>query len=308
MHIKKKIWEINEADLPAVSTGLICLKSSSPVLGKICKDLVFKRGKVSFQTKVAQEVTRDWVISELKTPNLFGNNDSYFIHFADQLNKDVIEELKDSTEILTDNRVILLNFEAHSSLLKKYQKQESVMIVEVESPAFWEFDSLFHYFLRYFSIKLNHSTVDKILAYLPEDIEEYYNFAHQISVLKGDEIQVLQVLENKKNIQFDLARNLSLKKFQLFYQMILDREYTYDQYRSLFSFLQGHLLKIADPSYTEKKKRLNQYDKNILQWSKAWSRIEIRNVLVKLAEFEIQAKSKDSFLKHSLEANLVRFK
>jgi hypothetical protein len=66
---------------------------------------------------------------------------------------------------------------------------------------------------------------------------------------------------------------------------------------SCFSFLSGHLLKIADPTYWSlKKKKSSKYDQEIQQASKLWTQEQLCRDLRLLAKWEQMALAHDPLL------------
>ena len=86
---------------------------------------------------------------------------------------------------------------------------------------------------------------------------------------------------------------MDLKNIKIFYRLILERITDFEEQRSLFSFMQTHLLKLADVSYTKKKGRLSKYDREILSHAPLWNKQEIRSQLMRMGELEIYAKQRD---------------
>jgi hypothetical protein len=100
--------------------------------------------------------------------------------------------------------------------------------------------------------------------------------------------------------QFALASLFTRKKFLDFYDRLVMLEGDFGKMRGFFNFMQGHLTKLADTSYLAQKPRLTQYDKDLQSTSKLWTREEITVEIERFNQWEIQSKSKDSFLWNDL--------
>ena len=65
--------------------------------------------------------------------------------------------------------------------------------------------------------------------------------------------------------------------------------------------MQGHLLKMADPSYISKKTRPSKYDKQIERQSLNWCKADLQQAMRLFGELQLDAKSKDPFLFQKLK-------
>ena len=93
-----------------------------------------------------------------------------------------------------------------------------------------------------------------------------------------------------------MARTYSKKQFLKFYDELLLKYKDFKQLEEIFRFLISHLIKMADPSYVEKKDRPSKYDKEVLSYAKFWKGSEIQKELILLNNFLVLAKSKDDQL------------
>ncbi len=93
---------------------------------------------------------------------------------------------------------------------------------------------------------------------------------------------------------------------QVLAKLLEQEDYVY--WANCFSFLSNHLLRLADPSYTQlKKKRPSKYDQEILQASKTWPEEAIKHDLRLLQTWECQALARDPLLGEQLRLAQLQF-
>jgi hypothetical protein len=95
---------------------------------------------------------------------------------------------------------------------------------------------------------------------------------------------------------------LSEKKLKNYFRSLIDLSLSFDEYRHIISFSQSHLVKLADPSYIQKKSRPSKYDKEILAYSKNWESSEIAKFIETLMKLETLSKRKDEKLHLDLKS------
>ena len=103
-------------------------------------------------------------------------------------------------------------------------------------------------------------------------------------------------------------KNYGNKKFKPFFESVSQAPLNFESFRSLCSFMQTHLIKLADPSYIKGKAKPSQYDKKILSESKLWKSAELRRSLRFFGELEILAKSKNREVFDRLRRLRMKFK
>lgn len=71
-------------------------------------------------------------------------------------------------------------------------------------------------------------------------------------------------------------------------------------------FMQGHLIKVMDPSYLAQKPRLTSYDKDIQSTSRLWKPNELLEAIAEFNHWEILSKRKESLLWSELKHAFLR--
>lgn len=252
--------------------------------------------------KLASELSRDWIEEEFQTLSLFGGADCFFIHQAQDLKADILDQL---SKLELSDRFLILCYEADGVSWKKLLKDGVVGTLVIEPPRFWEISKLLDFVANYLRLPLSYEAKAWILDALENNLSVFYNTATVLKLNFPDskEISVSEVkslFTLDKLDQFALASLFTRKKFLDFYDRLVMLEGDFGKMRGFFNFMQGHLTKLADTSYLAQKPRLTQYDKDLQSTSKLWTREEITVEIARFNQWEIQSKSKDSFLWNDL--------
>lgn len=311
MHSKWQIWDFFSSfqrDYLKDFEGRLALSTFDPTCLKLVKDFL-TRGASSrvIHYKMASEVTKNWIEEEFQALSLFGNTDCFFIHEAQDLKADIIELLS-KTEI-TD-RFVILSFESEGTGWKKITKDGKTTSLTIEPPKFWEQGKLLEFVCQYLRLPLSFDSKNWMLDSIENTLGNFYNSACILKLNFPDvrEVQktdVLSVLTLDRLDQFNLASLLARKKTPEFYEKLLALEQDFDRMRGFFNFLQGHLIKMADPSYLQQKPRLTQYDKDLQGTSKLWKNEDLIGEIEKFNRWEILSKKRSAQLWHEIkEAHL----
>lgn len=254
--------------------------------------------------------TPDWIEDNLLSLGLFGNNDSYYIIQADQMPKASYDLLL-SNQLMVDKRVIILNFDKETPQKKKLDSADHIQGFKIEAPKFWDFNKLLDFMADMMEVRISFETKNFILTSIAHEPLEFFNALSILSVNFPDvtEVTLLQaqsVLSISRFDQFELASLFSRKKFSDFYEKVLLIEDDFDTLRQLFNFMQSHMIKIADPSFIEKKKRATKYDNEIKQCSKLWNQAGLDKVIRGFGRLELLAKQKSPDLLLSLKQSTLK--
>lgn len=259
----------------------------------------------NFRILSGSEITNVWIEENLCSLSLFGNSDYFLINHAELISKNSLEEILQRASEFSERLVVLI-FTKDVPLRKKIMELEGTHI-SIEPPKFWEMDKLLEFFSDQLGVRLGFEAKQYILEAIPQESSSIYT---ALSMLKlnypnQSEISITQteaVLTETKLDQFLLANFYSRKEKIKFYEKLLSIEFEFDKFRSFFSFMQGHLMKLADPTLLNKKPRLTKYDKDILANSKLWKLTELKNEIRFFSELEILSKKKSSFLQPKLQS------
>ncbi|MFL5784426.1 MAG: hypothetical protein ACJ76H_07460 [Bacteriovoracaceae bacterium] len=309
---KWQIWDFFtnvKRDMLESHEGLVALSTFDPVCLKMAKDFLL-RG-VSSKTvlyKMAPEVTRNWIEEEFQTLSFFGTSDCFFIHQAQDLSVEIIEML---TNADVTGRFVILSFESESAGWKKLQKEGKVTSLQVEPPKFWEPNKLLDFVCNYLRLPLSYEAKGWVLDSLENNLGTFYNAmglvklnhpeAREIGVKDVQELLLVEKLD-----QFALASLFCRKKRLEFFHKLAPLHGDFDKMRDLFRFMQGHLIKVMDPSYLSGKPRLSGYDKDIQSTSRLWKPHELLSAMEEFNHWEILSKKKESHLWIELKEAYIR--
>jgi hypothetical protein len=312
MHTKWQIWDYfssSPKDYLASLQGVLGLNAFDPICLKLMKDHLLKgSGDRQIHHKLASEVTRNWIEEEFQTLSLFGGADCFFIHQAQDLKADILEILG-SLEL--SDRFIVLCYESENASWKKLLKDGKIPTLVIEAPRFWELNKLLDFVTSFLRLPLAYEAKSWILDSLENDLSTFYNAATLLKLNFPDAREV--TLEDVKSLltldrldQFALASLFGRRKFEPFFDRLVQLEGDFDKMRSFFNFMQGHLVKMADTSYLAGKPRLTQYDKDLQSTSKLWKSHEITREIERFNHWELLSKRKDSLLWNELRQTHLR--
>lgn len=307
MHSKWQIWDffssVSREHLQSFE-GLLALNTFDSLCLKFVKDFLIRgAGERVIHYKMANEVTADWIEEEFQNLSLFGNSECFFIHEAQNLKIELLEQL---TNADVTGRFVILSFENEMVTWKKLVKDNKIPQLVVESPRFWELNKLLDFVCQYLRLPLSYESKSWILDALENNLPTFYNACCLIKLNHPEtkEIslaEVKELLTLEKLDQFQMASLIARKKEREFFDKLVQIEGDFEKMRGFFMFMQSHLVKMADTSYLSKKPRLTQYDKDIQGTSKLWQMSELMRLMETFNQWEILCKKKDSHLWHEIK-------
>ncbi len=304
MYSKWKIWDFFSAkkfSLSLENKGVHVFKIFEPVVTKYIREGVSPEIKnEQFRVQVAQELTRGELENLFCGLSLFGNSESLIVLGSEKLSSDVQDFILENPSVFQDGFLVLI-FEETSSFFKKLSQMDEFFVNEMEAPFFWEYNKLLDYLSERKKITLSYDAKNYLTETIIPSALEYElaldSLIINFSRIQNFELQHVQAVLKKTRVdQFQLATLLGEKKKKELYHELLSNEQSFDEFRQLFSFFQGHLVKLRDPSYTQKKKRISKYDKEILSLSSKWSPEQIKEMIILFGNWEILSKKKDEHL------------
>ena len=269
--------------------------SNELVFCELIKKYLRKNG--NYRTVFGQDVSLEWLENNILGLSLFGNED-YIIVEAHKIAKNVLERLNESLANI-DTRLILISD-------KKIEQLEKFNTIEITAPNFWQMDKLLDFFFKVCRVKLSPNAMQFVLETQEATIHNYYQIAMILqSNFPGkvvDQSDVEAVIEKNKLDKFEYASLLSRKDTQQFFRKLIEIKSDTKTLRNFFLFMQTHMLKIFDPSYTNKKNKLSKYDNEILNANKTWTAEEIDNILDVFRKLEQVSKLTPDRFKNNLES------
>lgn len=313
MHSKWKIWDYFKNYKTGIdsSSGIYAFQVFDPLISsllrqKFPRELFYDQKLPVFTGK---DLSLSWFEDNYQTLGLFGNQESYVITQAETLSAESKEFLLNS-DLIMDGRFLILFFDKADSLYKELIKKENVNGIDIQAPAFWESDKLLEFLAELLKVQLSYEAKNIILSYVEHTCLEFHNLLTKLSVNYGDKSiskeMLAEVIEKNRIDNFELAKLFGHKKMKDFYSLLVELDPDYDDLRSLFYFLQTHMIKVADPSFIYDKKRKTKYDDQILGQSKLWRADELKYALNFLKNIEMQSKIKNPFIKEELRSAYLR--
>ena len=257
-----------------------------------------------FQKQYAASLTIMWLEDNVLSPGLFGPSGPVLVLDAEQLPKNVQTFLEETT-FPEDAKIIF----SSSKKIKNKALEKKFLFIISEGPKFWAMNEYVDFLAQSFGMKLGKEIVSHLLSVLSGTPESFYNAIMILSAYPKNEINldlVKSIFRPSKLDNFALSDLFNVGNMKRVYLSLLLIEDDFDSYRNFFSFIQGHIIKIMDPSYSSGKKKLSKYDQGILSASKRWTRTDLTRKLKEFSELEILSKQKSRWLRDELRKGYLR--
>lgn len=311
---KWKIWDFEKSYINGLNPsqkGIIAFHSFDPIINSLIKSKFPKsyfEGE-SLHTFQGKEIHTNWLEDNFKSLGLFGNSDSFCITKAEELSSECKDLLLED-DLILENRYLILFFEKNDDFFKKLSKKDSIQAFKIDAPAFWENDKLLDYFAKERMVQLSFEAKQTILNYVEPTCINLYNLMSKLSLNFTNEqvsnSMLDEVIEKSKLDHFEMASLFGFKQMNEFYSKIISLDPDYNALRSLFYFLQTHMIKIADPSFIDKKPKPTKYDNQIISQSRIWKKNELTLVVSFLRDLEFKAKIKNPYVKVDIKSAYYR--
>lgn len=316
MHSKWKVWDYLKSHQNGIdkTKSVFAFSCFDPLAFSLIKDSIPKSffSEEKLTILMGREITTSWLDDNFLSMGLFGNSDSFLIFKAEEMPKEVKDKIVDDlNNFILNERYFILNFYKEDAFFKRLQKIESIETIKIQEPAFWEYPNLLNLLCEKMSVFLAYNTKDYIVNKVSSNIASYYSLLSQIKInypddenIEIDKVSPL-ILESKID-HFEMATLFGGKKIKDFYSKLVDSEMNYAELHGLFFFMQSHLMKVLDPSYTSGKKKLTKYDRQIISQSTAWTPESLNRSINYFNKLEIFAKKKHPFLKENIRRDFLR--
>lgn len=272
------------------------------------------RTELAPKAVLGAELTPEWIEENILGTDLFGEPAAYRVLHAENMNARTRKFLLENT-ITPESGHFILSFSSDDKFLTEFAKKQEGHFFKIPATPFWFNDKLFDFFADGMGMRLSWDVKQYLLTAIEAEGGEIAGALKQLALAFGNgDISVSQakeVIESKRLDQFALAETFCKKDFPNFYRFFLhdDRFETlgFEVLRGFFAFMQGHLLKIADPSYIDSKPKPSQYDRSIQAFSKTWRNEELCENIRRFSEFEMAAKMKVDDLKDHLRQTYLSY-
>ncbi len=317
MHSKWKIWDFFRARAEVLNSAVpvLALSTYHPLAFQLIKDQIpkekyFSDGKLN--VLMGKEISKTWWEDNFLSLGLFGNQESYLIHQAQDLNSDIQELLLVPEQLILEGRHVILNFSKENAFYKKLMKLQSPLVesIQIQAPAFWEENELLNFLCEHMKVFLSFQAKEKFREMVPFQLDTYFQVLSQIKINFTDKVNItdqdiLPFFTEAKVDHFELANLFGTKKLNLFYRKLVEQMEKGADLISALYFIQSHLVKMYDPSYLDEKSKLTKYDKQVIAHANIWSKAEIARGLNYMSKLLIKAKSKDLFLEQEIKHGLL---
>jgi hypothetical protein len=281
--------DIDNLIMKSLSEEKVAVHFCSPFVQNLFQSLVITR-ESSYRIISAQDITDQWIEENSSQIDLFSSDKAFIITEAGRLSKNQISKIEQDFS----SRLIFCDE-------KKLDKLFAVFGgIKVVAPAFWQFRELSLYFKKFFKLQLDSRKLSIIDESLEKTVDVYWTFFEQLSLFTSDEIEegFSELIESYVMLDnFKLAGLLNRKSLKQLFDELLN----FKDLRSLevaCSFLSGHLIKVIDPSFLDKKSKLNKYEKEIVSARKRYDDKQLVGLLslLKKISFLSRSQKKEAFI------------
>lgn len=308
MHSKWFPWDFFKNNPKVIDTDLKGIHAIS-VFDSFLESLLSHKLKRSeeFKVVVGSEFDQSWLDSNLATMDLFsmGSSDNYRLVRPEDADKKTLEAIAKG-EVTIDDRLFVMIFTSDNKLFDKMVKADHIHTTKVEAPRFWEQGKYLTFLAREMGVPLGNDVHAYLLSAIPNTTGEFVHALRTIrlhsenpsSPMRLD--QVKELVAETRIDQFALASLFGKRDKKSFFKSLIEIELDFDALRTLFGFMQGHLSKIMDPTYIQRKSRPSKYDREIEMHSPLWRKSELTEEIHLFSTLELMAKEKNVLLKNRI--------
>lgn len=287
--------------------GMYAFLITDPYLEKVVSDTLRENG-FSFSLYTGTEITQDFIEKEFINLSFFSSTNHIKVMNSENISAENLNFLLE-TPAQWSEQFLLLFFNKSSKAFIDFVKNEKVMGFELLEPRHWDGATLWQFCQKVKKIKIPSDVSHFLLGAVEHNFESFFTAIDIIQLnFEKDKIN----LEELKNLIkcdrwnfFELADIFCINPKNFFSEVLKNVGGSYQWQQSLFSFMQGHLVKILAPEEIQKKEKLSLYDQKMLQASKKFPKKEIIAYVKFFSELEILAKSNDKFLINKLRLQLL---
>ena len=259
----------------------------------------------SFRIVHGQDLTIDWINENWDGMDLFGTNDVFFVLLPELASDEVKKHIKQHGAF---SKTIIMSFAGELDWFLEMKKVANSSAL-VRAPKFWEGHQLLELLMLFYDLELTYETEQFILESLPLETGPLMAQLNLIKIHFPKEGQVLakkdiEFLVSRQKLDFfNLATHFGKKQLDQFYLKLINYDGDFEDF---FRFMEGHLLKLYDPSYAQKKGRPSKYDKEIVDYAKFWKQQDILENLLFFGDLWIRTKGNDPSVLDSLRLRYLK--
>jgi DNA polymerase III delta subunit len=306
--------KVNPEVIDVAKPGIYALSCSDPYIERMIMKRI-PRDKLHnghFSVLAPNDFTVSWIEDNLQTLSLFGDNSSYLVLMAEKLEAATRDYLS-AGKLSVDSRFLFLLFSEEAKFFNELEKANVATCLRVDTPRFWEGQKFVQFLADEMGLRLSYDVINSILE-VTEAVGDKLVAALKLLAMEeggrglADARFARELLVPNKLDQFELASLYGRKERAKFFEILQNLAPDNDVLRGLFAFMQGHLLKVLDPSYIKKKPRPTKYDKEIEAQSRLWNGTELQEEIGFFARLEIEAKKRSPELKHQMKLRLYELR
>jgi len=313
MHSKWKVWDFFKSNTESISLdqkGFYSFYSADPIFIKFFIDQI---PKSEFENKklnilIGDELKSSWIDDNLQSLGLFGNADSYLVHYSEKITKDIQDKILND-DLIVDERFFIFIFQQQNDFYKDLVKSKKIQSIELSPVMFWENKELLEFLSSKLKVYLSYEASQIIIDSVEASGENYFNLLNQLKLnFDGETIdkdKLLQILSKEKVDIFEFSSLFSSKKFHAFYELCDERLDSKSSY-GMIGFMQSHLIKMLDTSYLDNKKKLSKYDRQILADSKLWSKEHLIKAINYFKNLEEINREHGELFQHLMRRDLLK--
>ncbi|HLE10475.1 MAG: hypothetical protein A2504_16180 [Bdellovibrionales bacterium RIFOXYD12_FULL_39_22] len=279
MYSKYSPWDFKREHDSVLSTNgdkFYAIKSADCYVEKFVIDRVKKHhSDISWVMTTGSQLTVSWLEEQLLEFNFFKGNDGHIV-LGSELISSAVKDFFLANAKKLDNYVVLF-FQKSTKGFEELVKGSGTFF-SIEAPNFWEWSRYLSYLLAEMEVSLSAEIRNYIVSNVPntpDDTIRAINATKELDKEKISPEELKELLGGNRLDVFAMASLWTQKKRGAFYQKIIDGGLDEEQVKTLFAFMQGHLIRLSDPSYLEKKSSLSKYDREISQMSQQWTAQEV---------------------------------
>lgn len=308
MHSKWFPWDFFKSNPKVVdpdAKGIFAISVYDSFLESLLSHKLKRSG--DYKVVVGTEFNQEWIDGNLSTMDLFsmGTNDNYRLVRPEDADKKVLEAMI-SGEVVIDDRLFVMIFTSANKLFDKMVKKDHIHTIKVDEPRFWEQGKYLSFLGREMGVPLGNDVHSYLLSAIPNTTGEFIHALRTMRLHSDNPSNPMRIEQVKELVaetridQFALASLFGKRDKKSFFKSLVEIELDFDALRTLFGFMQGHLIKILDPTYIQKKARPSKYDKEIEMHSALWKKAELSEEIHLFSTLELMAKERNVLLKNRI--------
>lgn len=297
----------NPMTLDKSSFGIYAFLIEDPYIERVLLERI-PRDEIPFSLYSGVDITREFIEMHFINQSFFSSTDHIQVINGENIKPDIFKFLTESNIDWSD-RYLLIFFTKNNKGFSELTKNSAVQGFVLEEPRFWEGVKLWQFCQKVREINLPADVSRFVLNQLEHTSESFFWVIDVIKLNFSEgkiNIEELKSLVRKERWDFFELIDIFNESPKKFFEEVLKRDGSdYEWFRSLFSFMQGHLNKVLFPNELRQKAKLSKYDQSILALSEKWSRSDVIKYLKFFSELEVQAKLSDELLVNKLRLEII---